>query len=208
MRKSLALICLVLIVFTIYEISVTYSKYVSEATGTAQNTVGAWVIHVNDNDISNGSVTHSFTIDNLTFLESDYVAPDKFAPNSEAYFDIDIDPTGTSVAVRFDATLDFSELNLNDSINFDYACKVVNDVEDTSGMIRTARNTFTGLITLDEVQAGTVTTARFYLIWDGSDNAADMILGTVEEGVSLNMPIELTISQYQGETITEYQPTP
>lgn len=205
MKKIWVLICLIMILVTIYKISESYAKYVSEASGTMEKQAGAWVIKVNDIDISSGSVTHEFNVRNFTFLENSYVAPGKLAPDSEGYFDIDIDPTGTSVAIRFDATLDFSELEVSDNINFDYACKVVDGVEETSGMIRTARNTYTGIITLDEVTNEQITTARFYIMWDGNDNVADMILGVTNEGITLNMPIDITVSQYFGESIVEYQ---
>ncbi len=205
MRKTLAVICLIFVIITVYEISTSYAKYVSEVEGTMEKPVGAWVIKVNDNDISASNTSHNFNINNLTFLESSYVAPGKLAPNTEAYFDIDIDPTGTSVAIRFDVTLDFSDLNVSDSIYFDYACKVVNGIEETEGMIRTAANTYTGIMTLDEVLNNQITTARFYVLWDGSDDASDMILGTNDEGVSLDMPIEVVVSQYFGETITEFE---
>ena len=205
MKKIWILICLIMVLITVYEITESYAKYTTSASGTIGKQVGDWVIHVNNSDISSGSSTHTFNIGNFNFLANSYVAPGKLAPDSEGYFDIAIDPSGTSVAIRFDATLDFSELELSDNINFDYACRVVNGVEDTSAMVRTARNTYTGIISLNEVKNNQVVTARFYIIWDGSDNAADMILGTSSEGITLNMPIEVTISQYMGESIVAYQ---
>ena len=205
MKKIWILICLIMLLVTIYEITESYAKYTSQASGTVTKQAGAWVIEVNDSDISSGSSTHTFTISNFNFLQNNNVAPGKLAPDSEGYFDIDIDPTGTSVAIRFDATLDFSDLSVSDGINFDYACKVVNGVEQVSGMTRTGRNTYTGIISLNEVTSNQVVTARFYILWDGSDDAADMVLGSSTQAITLSMPIEVTVSQYLGETIVPYQ---
>lgn len=71
----------------------------------------------------------TFTIDTLTYPDNEYVVENKLAPASSGYFDIVIDPTGSSVAIRVDVTLDVEDLSILDSIGFTAACRVVNGEE-------------------------------------------------------------------------------
>jgi len=207
MKKVFILITLLMIIFTIYEITNSYAKYIANGTATSTKTAGAWVITVNNDDITGTSSTHEFTMNNLTYLDNEFVVEGKVAPSSEGYFDVDIDPTGTSVAIRFDVTIDTSELNISDLINFQSACKLVEGEEVSEGIIRTGANTYTGIISLEEVENGDITSARFYFKWEDAEgesgDIADSILGN-ERDISLGIPVEITVSQYSGETITEY----
>ena len=204
MKKTSIIISMLLIVITLYNIVNSYAKYVTQASGSMEKQAGAWVIKVNNSDISSRNVTRTFTINNLTLLNNEYVVDGKIAPNSVGYFDISIDPTGTSTAVRFDVTLDFSDFENVDAIHFESACLVVNGVENTSGMTRTARNTYTGIIPLADVKQNIITTARLYIKWEDSQN--DIDLGLIQNN-QLDLPIEVDVSQYMGEVLVEYQDT-
>ncbi len=204
MKKTGIVISMLLIVVTLYNIVNSYAKYVTQASGSMEKQAGAWVIKVNDRDISSNNSTKTFTINNLTLLNNEYVMEGKIAPNSVGYFDISIDPTGTSTSVRFDVTLDLSDFENVDAIHFESACIVVNEEEDPDGMIRTAQNTYTGIIPLADVKQNTVTTARLYIKWEDGQN--DIDLGLIQNN-QLNLPIEVDVSQYSGEELTEYQDT-
>ncbi len=206
MRKVWFLVILIMILLTGYVITTTYAKYLTEATGTGEKVAGAWVIKVNEQDITSATgQTTSFTIDHLNYLSNPYVAENKMAPGTTGSLDIEIDPTGTTTAVRFDVTVDASSLAISDAISMQSACKVVDGVEDETGMIKTGANTYSGIITLDEVEEGKKTTARFYISWANveTNNVADSALG-VSKDLNLNIPIDVTVTQYSGEEITPY----
>jgi len=202
MKKTSMIISMLLIIVTLYNIASSYAKYVTQVSGSLEKQAGAWIIKVNDKDISSKNATKTFTINNLTLLNNEYVVDGKIAPNSVGYFDISIDPTGTTTAVRFDVTLDFSDFETVEAIHFESACLVVNGEENPSGMMRTARNTYTGVISLADVKQNIITTARLYIKWE--DSETDIDLGLIQNN-QLDLPVEVDVSQYMGEELVEYQ---
>ena len=208
MRKTWIIVGIVMLLFTSHQIATTYAKYITEATSTIEKTAGAWVIKINDNDISNSTSETTFDIDELIFPESEFVVEGKLAPASSGYFDVVIDPTGTSVAVRFDVTLDVSGLNAYDAINFTAAYRVVNGEEVSANMVRTGDHTYSGVISLDDVRQGIASTMRFYIGWEEEEteegDESDTQLGNLKD-VTTQLPVNVVISQYSGETLEEYQ---
>lgn len=197
-----------MLIVTIFVIANSYAKYIAEASGTTERKAGAWVIKVNDTDISSSSSETEFKIDKLTYKKNDYVEEGKIAPSSVGYFDVTIDPSGTSTAVRFDVTIDTTELGISDAINFTDAKLVVDGVESDKTLTRTAEKTYSGIISLDDVQKGVLTTARFYIKWNDEETTlgdkSDSQIGSTKD-VSLGLPIVVVVSQYLGETLEEYK---
>ena len=208
MRKTWILVGIVMLLFTSYQIATTYAKYITEATATVEKQAGAWVIKLNNKDISNSNSETTFDIDELIFPENEFVVEGKLAPSSSGYFDVVIDPTGSSVAVRFDVTLDVSGLSAYEAINFTSAYRVVDGEEVSEGMVRTADHTFSGVISLDDVKNGIPSTMRFYIGWEEDDteegDESDTQLGNLKD-VTTELPVNVVISQYSGETLEEYQ---
>ncbi len=208
MKKTWILVCIIMLLFTSYQIATTYAKYMTEATANIEKTAGAWVIKINDNDISNSNSETTFDIDDLIFPESEFVVEGKLAPASSGYFDVVIDPTGTSVAVRFDVTLDVSGLSAYDAINFTAVYRVINGEEVSANMVRTGDHTYSGVISLDDVKEGIASTMRFYIGWEEDEteegDESDTQLGNIKD-VTAKLPVNVVISQYSGETLEEYQ---
>lgn len=208
MKKTWILVGIIMLLFTSYQIATTYAKYMTEATANIEKTAGAWVIKINDNDISNSNSETTFDIDDLIFPESEFVVEGKLAPASSGYFDVVIDPTGTSVAVRFDVTLDVSGLSAYDAINFTAVYRVINGEEVSANMVRTGDHTYSGVISLDDVKEGIASTMRFYIGWEEDEteegDESDTQLGNIKD-VTAKLPVNVVISQYSGETLEEYQ---
>ena len=204
MRKTGILIGIIMLLFTTYQISSTYAKYTSSASATAQKQAGAWVIKANNTNISSASSVTNFTIDSLTYPSSSFVAPNKIAPGSSGYFDILIDPTGSSVAIRYDVSLDVSGLNTLDAISLTSACTVVNGTEVTTGIVATGTGTYSGTISLNDVQNGVPCRARFYVTWQerGTEagDVSDSSLGSVLNSTTA-IPVTIVVSQYSGEAL-------
>ena len=208
MRKTWILVGIVMFLFTSYQIATTYAKYMTEATASVEKQAGAWVIKLNNKDISNSNSETTFDIDELIFPENEFVVPGKLAPSSSGYFDVVIDPTGSSVAVRFDVTLDVTGLSAYEAINFTSASRVVNEEEVSEGMVRTADHTYSGIISLDDVKNGIPSTMRFYIGWEEEEteegDESDTQLGNLKD-ITTKLPVNVVISQYSGETLEEYQ---
>lgn len=207
MKKTWILVGIIMFLFTSYQIATSYAKYTAEADATVDKQAGAWVIKINDDDISNSNAQTTFDIDELIFPENEFVVDGKLAPASSGYFDVVIDPTGSSVAVRFDVTLDVSELNDYDAINFTAAYRVINGQEVSQGMVRTGSHTYSGVISLDDVENEVASTMRFYIGWeeegDDEGDEEDTQIGNIKD-LSAALPVNVVVTQYSGETLEEY----
>ena len=90
--------------------SSTYSRYVADTTGNIDISFAKWQILVNDSDIiSQKDSTISFT---PVMVENENVAANTFAPASEGYIDIEIDPTNVEVSFNYkiDLSVDSKEV--------------------------------------------------------------------------------------------------
>jgi hypothetical protein len=74
-------------------------------------------------------------------------------------------------------------------------------------LVKTAENTYTGIINLTDVQSGTPVTLRCYVVWENDEtkNEQDSQVGAVF-GQEISLSARVTATQYLGETITEYVP--
>jgi hypothetical protein len=187
---------LILFVISIYLISETYAVFETNSNGTADFSIGSWVIHLNSIDISSGE-TVSFSINSFNYSDSSHIANGVIAPGRSGYFDLILDPDGTDVSVRYDITLDMEE---------EYADNITYYVTTTDGTtIRTAEDTYSGIIDLNSIDNGDVATLRIVVEWvdNGSYNESDTALG-LENNSSISIPAQINVVQYLGETIEEY----
>lgn len=208
MKRIYTLLGILMLLFTFYQVATSYAKYIAEATAVVEKQAGAWAIKVNNTDISNSNSETTFNVDNLIFPESAFVAENKLAPGANGYFEIVIDSTGSSVAVRYDVTLVVDNLNIIDSIRFTKACILVDGEEVEEGIIKTGENTYSGVISLEDVTNEVQTTLRFYIGWEelenGQGDVADTELGLIKD-ISTNIPVDVVVTQYLGEPIIAMQ---
>lgn len=202
MRKIWILSALIMLLITFYQINNTYAKYSTQAEGILEESIGKWVVKVNTTNIATGADVQNFTINDLTYNSNNYVLSGKIAPGLLGYFDVEIDATESSVAVRYDVLIDFSKLNLSDSIKFTKLVRVVDGTESEEGITKTGENTYTGVVSLDDIKAGKTNTLRVYLSWEddgtGVNDEEDSTLGTTKD-VQVEIPVQVKASQYLGE---------
>lgn len=90
----------------------TYSRYVADTTGNVDLIFAKWQILVNTTDITNNAestITFSPIIKDNTNVKSG-----TFAPSSEGYFDINIDPSNVEVSFKYDINLAITNENMPD----------------------------------------------------------------------------------------------
>ena len=77
---------------------------------------------------------------------------------------------------------------------------------DEGELIKTGPNTYTGTISLSDVQTGKKANIRAYLLWLNNEtkNEADTEIATTGQRETLNVSLKATVSQYLGEEIIEY----
>ncbi len=199
MKKRFYILSAIFAVLVIIEIVYAFSLLESETTRVVQNELGRWTILVNETDIT-GSVV-DFQIDNIHYDSATNVKSGKIAPGLGGYFDISIDPTNTEVAVRYDITYDCSLIEATEtSIS-------ISSVTELSGksLVRTGEYTYSGILSLSEINSDTVDTIRTNIMWEDveQNGEKDYEVGK-EEDAKIEIPVTVKLTQYTGEQLSEY----
>ena len=188
------------LVITIFQIKNTYAIFYSQLQGTSQSNIGKWNIEINNTNISSG-VNSSFIINNLSIDSNVNVKNDRLAPGTQGYFDILINPKNTNVSVRYDITIDKSNLT-NSSITFNSIDEVL---DNEVSLVKTGENTYTGIIPLNKINNAYSNDIKITFSWINNEenNEQDTLIGFIKNN-KLNVPITVSVEQYLGETIVEY----
>ncbi|MDO4377015.1 MAG: hypothetical protein Q4C38_02620 [bacterium] len=189
-RKILYVICGLMVIGTIYEITKTYAVFSSDNQLYVHSDIAKWNIYVNGSHIN--------LKDNFIVSDNSRVADKRIAPGTSGYFDIVIDPSDTQVAFRYDLTFDFSKLGSNFAIE---------KIEETQGIdvIKTGENTFSNIITLDDINSGVTNNIRVYIKWTNSEdeNEGDSAIGLLKNN-TIKIPVMVMATQYFNEELVPY----
>ncbi|MBR4178872.1 MAG: hypothetical protein IKR57_05965 [Bacilli bacterium] len=194
----LYLIVIIFIVISFYVFKDTFALFEDEGFGVVNNDIGAWVIKLS-NQVITGTNIDEIVIDSFVYDTNPHVESGYIAPGGSAYFDLIFDATDCDVAVRYDITFKYEEM--------DYAENISVTVEEVgnNNIIKTDVNTYSGVISLASINNEDLITLRVHISWDDLEdyNEADTELGSAA-GSKLRIPIEVSAIQYLGETITPY----
>lgn len=195
--KILFLLMMCIFILLIYKIIDIYALFHSEMEGNVELKNGIWNITVNGEEITTGTET-SFVIDQINTTQNDYVKPGKLAPGLSGSFEIAINPQDTNVSVRYDITLNQEELG-----GSNLSIKSIQEVEKGYELIKTAENTYTGVMTLEDITNRTNHKIKMEIEWvdDGINNENDAEIGK-NETHKLQIPITVHAIQYLGEEIS------
>lgn len=198
LKKILIVITIAILLFTIYKIVTTYSLLQSQMNGTVEQSIAKWNIELNKVDITNG-ISKQIEIKDFSFVQDSNVKEGKIAPGVCGMIDLTIDPKDTDVSVIYDITL-------GDIADQPISIESIEIISGTSDLVKTGENTYTGIMSLSNINNNTAkTTIRITVLWanDDNNNENDTKIGT-QSGYTLDVPIEFSARQYLGETITEY----
>ena len=200
-KKVLILLVMFIILLLIYEIVHIYAIFHSEVSGNASIKNGVWKITVNGTEISQGVET-SFTIDQITTQENENAKEGKLAPGLYGNFMIEINPQNTDVSVKYEVTLDQTNLAEN---NF-FKIQSIEEVQTGNTLIQTEENTYTGVIPLENIKNGAINKIKVNVEWndDGTHDKEDTKIGVVYNS-KIQIPVIVRVSQYLGEEITPFQ---
>lgn len=166
-------------------------------TTKAGERLAKWDITINNTTM--GTNTNTFALSSLSWTGSQRVKPGKVAPGMSGVFTIDIDPGDTEVAIRYDITFDTSELT-----NTEFQITSVLELTD-GNLVRTGENTYSNIITLADIALEKVHQVRVTLVWNNNDYNSDVDSewGTILNN-SVDIPITVNLSQYDGTQLVEY----
>lgn len=118
-KKLRLLVLFAALSVTLGFMSSTYSRYVADANGNIKIGFAKWQIKVNNNDITDNSISSINIIPVIN--ENDNVAENTVAPSSSGYFDIVIDPTNVDVSFDYSISIELLNENMPDLVISEYA---------------------------------------------------------------------------------------
>ena len=196
MKRWLIFLFVIVLFITVYEISASFSLFESAKEIVINNEIGKWQIMINDDLIT--EVTN-FNVTNVKVSGDENVREDHFAPGTEGYFDIVINPNDTDVSVYYEIVCR-TDLITNEQIH-------LTDIEnvDNDNLTLVAPFTYAGIIPLSDIKNGEIRTIRFYVTWENNENnnEVDSLYGL--SSANFEIPMTITLRQYTGEEIVEYR---
>ena len=197
-KKIILILACISVIVTIIFIIQTYAKYVTNVSGSSSIDIAKWHILVNGTDIVTGTV-EKFDVDALITVENKHTKEKKLAPGSAGGFMIAIEPMDTQVSVRYDISIDQSEIK-----NQKLSLYSVEEIDTGNPLIETEPNVYTGIILLKDIVDNYINNIEIIFVWENDEsNDDDIILGTTP-GLKIPIPIMVTVNQYMGETIKAY----
>lgn len=195
MKRVLLLISLLMLFFTIYLTMDTYALFESNKNYDVSSDIAKFVIKVNGSEAK----TEEFVVDSIAYYENEYVIENKIAPLVDGYFDIVIDAEEVEVSLRYDIEFDFSSLSIPGL--------VISSITELGGntLVLTDKDTYSGVITLADMDSSTVNTVRVSISWqnDEANNEVDSSWGMVADKV-ISIPVNVKLAQYLGEELPVY----
>ncbi len=175
-NKKLLIVAILLLLITVS--FTTYAIYKSTASGDATINTAAWVVKVNDTDITT-SAHNTFTVDTITWTTS-IGQNNKIAPGDKGTVDIEIDATGSEVNVYYEIT--FGDLvSGTDTITNDHLRAVAASGSELSGTIPYGA-TMTKTVTLD-------------VEWVAEDTTTQNDIDIATAAKSLKLPVNVMVRQ-------------
>ena len=229
MKKLLTILVLIMLIISFFQITSMYALYKEKLAGEYTSLLGIWAIKVNETDITTSGQVEEFTINQLEYIESEYIQAGKIAPGGQAYCDIVIDPTDTDVSIVYTIDVDTIAAGIYDTdktatatielVNAENYFKL--DGEETQTTNETDfldGNLYTSVIPINMITQGYKNYIRLYFEWvnDETKNTTDSelaasgtIIETEENGEmveklqneTISIPIEINLKQYKGKVI-------
>ena len=187
MKKIIIFATIIVLGIMAYTVSCTYALYETNKKIDKEIQMAKWEININDIDAIK---TNNIELNNIYWNSNEHVKEGRVAPSMAGYYDIIIDPKGTDVAIQYEITFDYSDIQ-NDAIHV-VSLKEINNKE----LLKKDDNTYVGLITLEDIENSEKHNIRTTLIWeDIEDNNKDYELGSIYDN-ELKIKVNIKFSQY------------
>lgn len=198
--KLLACIALLFVVLVVTD---TYSKYLTEASGTTDIAIARWRILVNGQDIRNN--TDVSQVITPVLYQNNHIANNIIAPRSTGYFDIIIDCRDADVSFEYEISVSSNEdSSVTDLIATGYSI----DGGATTPLDR-GDNITNQVLLSSNTQTITI---RVYIEWDDvsenatMDNEADT--DATKSGTNAKLDVNLSFTQINESSNNNNEPNP
>lgn len=190
-KRSVLVVTLLIFCFMYLVVRGIQAAYESTITGRVSNTLADWSIKVNNQEITNSSLENiplTYTVNDLTNVRSG-----KVAPGSNLSYPIQIDASGSEVAVKLTFTV------TDKTVDPDKYLTLTSVSSNDLSVIRVGANAYCVVIPKTSLSGVKTISMNFSWVDDGS------LVEYSDEIDSDNfMEIDLNAIQYVGETITPY----
>lgn len=190
-KRSVLVVTLLIFCFMYLVVRGIQAAYESTITGRVSNTLADWSIKVNNQEITNSSLESiplTYTVNDLTNVRSG-----KVAPGSNLSYPIQIDASGSEVAVKLTFTV------TDKTVDPDKYLTLTSVSSNDLSVIRVGANAYCVVIPKASLSGVKTISMNFSWVDDGS------LVEYSDEIDSDNfMEIDLNAIQYVGETITPY----
>ena len=190
-KRSVLVVTLLIFCFMYLVVRGIQAAYESTITGRVSNTLADWSIKVNNQEITNSSlesISLTYTVNDLTNVRSG-----KVAPGSNLSYPIQIDASGSEVAVKLTFTV------TDKTVDPDKYLTLTSVSSNDLSVIRVGANAYCVVIPKASLSGVKTISMNFSWVDDGS------LVEYSDEIDSDNfMEIDLNAIQYVGETITPY----
>lgn len=183
----IVLSCVLLYVFS----NRTFTAFESKVKDDILVNIADWKIFVDNQDISKQE--KDIKLSNITW-ESTHTRENKVAPGSKGVVNVLIDPSTTEVAFKYNITL------VDHKRDPDVILTVKSITLDGKNLDITGSNTFSGIVTLDDLKKKKTLPLIINVEWvnDETNNEKDSIIGR-NEGEANYLKLNFEASQYKGE---------
>ena len=191
-KKNIFLLIVIISIFALYFLSnETYTAYESEVNNQVVLAVANWKIEIDGQDIARS--TKDISLSNITW-ESTHTNQATIAPGSKGVVTINIDPTSTEVAIKYN--ISFSDHTSNP----DCLLTVTSIYLEEEKLEKINDNTYSGIITLDQIKNKSVKVLKIHVEWvnDETNNDIDTQIG-LNESEANYLNLEFMAEQYLGE---------
>ena len=181
-RKVIVFMIMLMIV-SLYFVSGTYARYTSSISGNAKVSTANWAVAFKQGDAAITDITKlTFTVQN-----NPNVVPGKIAPSVTAEATINLDLTGTEVAVDYTAKIDTDALSTVFGASADDVTVTVDGQDSATGTVSLKDN---AAFTLENG----IVPIKIAITWNNDDanNATDANVA----GNDLTLPVTLTVQQH------------
>lgn len=192
-RKKSAFLVILILLLVVVVGGYTYSRYLSSGTAESKAQIAKWSVKIGGNDLDTYT-TSSPLVATLTLDSNDYVADGVIAPGRSGTYQVEVDPTGSQVAIDYVIKASAIEglTEANNNIKITDAKYWIGDVssEGTSATI-TGDNGVTISESLADVRANKKLTVKVTVAWENveTNNATDTTNGKAAEEIKVTTSI-------------------
>ena len=196
-EKNVVFAIIIMILCILYlGAKVTYTSFESLIEGKASTKTAGIHLKVNGTDLAETDTVldNNVILDNITWTNT-HTREGKLSPGSSGTIDLELDPTGSEVAILYEFQFIDKVIDEDKLLNFE------NMVCDHT-LVRTAADTYSGIMPLDNVLNGEKVNLSIDFYFDYLTD----IEGITEDNQVLDdfFEIHFHAIQYQGETLVPY----